>query len=88
MKAVLSGWEHEASHFAIFALWDDVARSYAPRSRALGLKGRRLVVGVPSHAHQHQLSLSKKEILQRINQALGKPFLKEIAFQIAATENV
>jgi hypothetical protein len=86
MRSVLGRLEHNASHFAVFKLWDDLAPTYAPRSRALGLKGRKLVVGVPSHAHQHQLTLSKKQILQRINQALGKSFLQEVIFQITTQE--
>lgn len=82
MKFLLSRMNHETDHFAVFRLWDDLAPTYVPRSEALGMQGSKLVIGVPSHAHQHQLSIAKKEILVRINQALGKPFLKEIVFQI------
>lgn len=86
MRSFLGRMEHDTSHFAVFKLWDDLAPTYAPRSQALGLQGRKLVVGVPSHAHEHQLSLSKKEILRRINQGLGKSFLQEIIFQIMNRE--
>ena len=85
MRSCLSRMEHQASHFAVFQLWDELAPTYAPRSQALGIEGRKLVVGVPSHAHRHQLSLAKQDILKKINQALGKPFLKEIAFQISSS---
>lgn len=88
MRSLLGRLEHDPSHFAVFRLWDDLAATYAPRSRALGLRGRTLVVGVPSHAHQHQLSLSKKEILKRINQGLRKSFLQEVAFQIMTAEDL
>ena len=82
VHSVLSGLNHDTGDFAVFKLWDDLAATYAPRSEALGLVGKKLVVGVPSHAHQQQLTLAKREILRRINQALGKPLLKEITFQV------
>ncbi len=63
--------------------WDAVVgRVVAENAQPAAFKGRRLIVHVTGSVWVHQLQFMKEGILQKLNEALGKPLLEEIRFKI------
>jgi len=60
------------------AVGDVIARNARPEA----FKGRLLLVHVNSPAWMHQLQFLKKDIIKKINSALGKDLVNDIKFKI------
>jgi len=67
----------------VWDLWNDtVGEIIAQNARPAGFKGKLLIVHVSSSAWVHQLQFLKKDMMIRLNTALGKPLIEEIKFKI------
>jgi len=67
----------------IWALWDKtMGVTIAENARPAAFKGQLLVVQVASSPWMQQLQFLKKDIIQKLNSALGKELVQEIKFKI------
>ena len=67
----------------IWRLWDKaVGATIAQNARPAAFKGKLLIVHVISSTWIHQLQFLKNDLMAKINDALGKPLIREIKFKI------
>ena len=67
----------------VWQLWDDVVgKAIAENARPAAFKGKLLLVHVSSSPWVHQLQFLKKEIIQKLNVALGRDLIEDIKFKI------
>jgi predicted nucleic acid-binding Zn ribbon protein len=68
---------------AIFSAWDKVAGpELAAKARPVALRGRELVLEVPSPPWATQLNLLSSELVTRLNQELGKEALSGLSVRV------
>lgn len=68
---------------SIWELWDDeVGERIKTHTQIVGVKGDTLVVKVDNAVWMYQLVLLKGEIMEKINQRLGKTLIHNIHFKI------
>lgn len=61
--------------------WEAVAgEALAAQAKAVGVRQGRLQLAVSSSVWRTHLSFSKQQLLERINQRLGKKVLKDLVF--------
>jgi len=69
----------------IWALWDEtMGVTIAENARPAAFKGQLLVVQVASSPWMQQLQFLKKDIIQKLNSALGKELVQDIKFKIGS----
>ncbi len=69
----------------IWGLWEGaVGKTIAENTRPEAFKGKELLVYVNSSAWLHQLRFLKKDIINKVNGALGAELVKEITFKIGS----
>ena len=67
----------------VWSLWDTaVGDVIAKNTRPEAFKGKLLLVNVNSSAWMHQLQFLKKDLIDKINTALGKELVLDIKFKI------
>ena len=67
----------------LFSLWDDVVgEALAKNARPAGFKGKILLVNVVSSVWIQELQYYKKDIIRKLNEALGKELVCDIKFKI------
>lgn len=67
----------------VWQLWDDaVGKAIAENARPAAFKGKLLLVHVTSSPWIHQLQFLKKEILEKLNAALGQDLVEDVKFKI------
>jgi len=67
----------------VWSLWDTaVGDVIAKNTRPEAFKGKLLLVHVNSSAWMHQLQFLKKDMIDKINAALGKELVQDIKFKI------
>ena len=67
----------------VWSLWDRaVGEAIAKNTRPAAFKGKLLLVNVVSSTWMHELQFLKKDIIKKINEALGKALVEEIKFKI------
>jgi len=67
----------------VWQLWDDVVgRAIAENARPAAFKGKLLLVHVASSPWIHQLQFLKREIIEKLNAALGQDLIEDIKFKI------
>ena len=67
----------------VWSLWDSaVGEAIAKNTRPAAIKGKLLLVNVVSSTWMHELKFFKKDIIKKINEALGKSLVEEIKFKI------
>ena len=67
----------------IFSLWDDVVgEAVAKNARPAGFKGKILLVHVGSSVWIQELQYYKKDMIRKLNEALGKELVCDIKFKI------
>jgi len=67
----------------IWDLWEDtVGRTIADNTRPAAFKGKILIVYVSSSTWMQQLQFLKKDMISKINNALGDDLVEEIKFRI------
>ena len=69
----------------IWALWDEtMGVTIAENAKPAAFKGQLLVVQVASSPWMQQLQFLKKDIIQKLNSALGKELVQDIKFKIGS----
>jgi hypothetical protein len=67
----------------VWSLWDDaVGDTIAKNARPEAFKGRLLLVRVNSSPWMHHLQFLRKDIIRKVNTALGKDLVQDIKFKI------
>lgn len=82
---VLGKYRLEADHdlTKLWELWEDtVGQTIAENTRPAAFKGKILIVYVSSSTWMQQLQFLKKDIIAKVNKALGKELIEEIKFRI------
>ena len=81
---VLSAFRHEDMELAgLFSLWDDIVGDVvAKNARPAGFKGKILLVHVGSSVWIQELQYYKKDMIRKLNEALGKELISDIKFKI------
>jgi len=70
---------------SIFSIWKDVfGEGIANNSKPAGFKGKMLIVYVSSPVWIQELQYYKKNMITKINDALGKELVCDIKFRIGA----
>jgi predicted nucleic acid-binding Zn ribbon protein len=68
---------------AIWGLWNTaVGKAIAENAQPEAFKGKILLVNVSNSIWFHQLQFLKKEIITKINDAMGNELVEEIKFKI------
>jgi len=69
----------------VFTIWNNVVgEAVANNSKPAGFKGKVLIVHVSSSAWMQELQYYKKDMITKINDALGKELVEDIKFRIGA----
>ncbi len=77
--------EGDAPLLQVWELWDrSVGETIAKNARPSAFKGTLLLVEVTSSAWIHELQFLKSDIINKLNEALGKALVKEIKFKIGS----
>ena len=82
---VLKKYRHEtdAELMQVWQIWDDIVGTViAQNAKPAAFKGRILLVHVTSSAWVHQLQFLKKEMIAKLNEALGKSLIDDLKFKI------
>lgn len=67
----------------IWSIWDNVVGEViAGNARPDAFKGKLLLVNVTSSTWVHQLQFLKKDIITKLNEALGQALVEDIRFKI------
>ena len=85
INKVLKEYRYEAGDklAQIRDLWEHIVeKDVAKNARPAAFKGKRIVINVSSSIWMHQLQFSKKDIINKINYALGEDTVEEIKFKI------
>lgn len=73
----------DAQLMQIWQLWDEVVGSVvAENAQPEAFKGTLLLVRVASSPWAQQLQFMKKDIIDKVNRALGKELVREIRFKV------
>jgi predicted nucleic acid-binding Zn ribbon protein len=81
LKTCRSDCDEELSK--VWSLWESaVGEVIAKNTKPEAFKGKLLLVLVNSHPWMHQLQFLKKDIINKVNQALGKELVQDIKFKI------
>ena len=68
---------------SLFSLWDDVVgEAVAKNAKPAGFKGKILLVNVVSSVWIQELQYYKKDMIRKLNEALGKELVCDIKFKI------
>lgn len=79
------GLKTRARHLQVLGMWRDVVGDMvAEHTRPATLVRGRLIVDTDSPAMGHQLHLQAQLILDRLNERLGEPVVREIRFRHAS----
>ena len=87
---VLQKYRHEmdAELLQVWQVWDSiVGEVIAQNAKPAAFKGQILLVNVTNSTWIHQLQFLKKEMIERLNNALGKPLIEDLKFKIGPFEN-
>ncbi len=85
IRNVLGSYRQESDEalVQIWSLWDTaVGKLIADNAQPEAFKGKLLLVNVTSSTWAHQLQFLKKDIIEKINQALGQVLVDDIRFKI------
>jgi len=85
MNSVLKTCRHDSDEelSQVWSLWESaVGEVIAKNTKPEAFKGKLLLVHVNSPPWMHQLQFLKKDIINKVNQALGKELVQDIKFKI------
>ena len=69
--------------YRLWQQWDEVVgAAIAQNTRPEAIKGRLLLINVSSAPWMQQLQFLKPELIEKLNQTLGKELVEDIRFQI------
>ena len=79
--------ESDGELLEIWNLWDSaVDKIIAENTKPAAFKGKLLIVNTNSSARLQHLHFLKKEIILKVNKALGKDLVDEIKFKIGPVD--
>jgi len=77
------GIEKKLSEKTIFSIWDEVAgEKISANAKPQSIMRGKLYVSVPSSIYIQEYSFVKKNLIEKLNEKLGKNFVKEIVFKV------
>jgi predicted nucleic acid-binding Zn ribbon protein len=85
INSVLKTCRHDSDEelSRVWSLWESaVGDIIAKNTKPEAFKGKLLLVHVNSTPWMHQLQFLKKDIINKVNQALGKELVQDIKFKI------
>jgi predicted nucleic acid-binding Zn ribbon protein len=85
LKNILKNLRHDSDEdlTQVWQLWDEVVGiAIAENAQPAAFKGKLLLVNVISSTWIHQLQFLKKDIIEKLNIALGQDLIKDIKFKI------
>ncbi len=88
---VLKKYRHQtdAELVRVWQVWDSIVGNViAQNAKPAAIKGRILLVHVTSSSWIHQLQFLKKEMIAKLNDALGKTLIDDLKFKVGALRNV
>jgi predicted nucleic acid-binding Zn ribbon protein len=75
--------ESDSQLVRVWSLWESVLGApIADNARPAAFKGKILLIHVTSSAWIHQLQFLKKEMIDKLNAALGKELIEDLKFKI------
>ena len=75
--------ESDADLVRVWQVWDQIVGDViAQNARPAAFKGKILLVHVSSSAWIHQLQFLKKEMIEKLNEALGNALIDDLKFKI------
>ena len=75
--------EMDVELLQVWQVWDNiVGEVIAQNTKPAAFKGPILLVHVTNSIWIHQLQFLKKEMIERLNRALGKPLIEDLKFKI------
>ncbi len=81
------GFGGKLSEYRVFGKWDKaVGEAIARHARPLAVRGTKLLLVVDSPAWMQQLSLMKPQIMEKVNQMLGRDAIKDITLKLGEVE--
>ncbi len=81
LNAYRTGGDSELAR--VWELWDGaVGRAIAENTRAAAVKGDLLIVHVSSSTWIHHLHFLKRDLIDKINRAIGKQMVGDIRFKV------
>ena len=85
LKNILKNLRHDSDEdlTQVWQLWDEVVGiAIAENAQPAAFKGKLLLVNVISSTWIHQLQFLKKDIIEKLNIALGQVLIEDIKFKI------
>lgn len=85
LKNILKNLRHDSDEdlTQVWQLWDEVVGiAIAENAQPAAFKGKLLLVNVISSTWIHQLQFLKKDIIEKLNTALGQDLIEDIKFKI------
>jgi len=80
--------ETDAEIVQVWQVWDNIVGDViAQNAKPAAFKGRILLVHVASSTWIHQLQFLKKEMMAKLNNALGKTLIEDLKFKIGPMGN-
>jgi predicted nucleic acid-binding Zn ribbon protein len=78
----------DAELVQVWQVWDSILGNViAQNAKPAAFKGRILLVHVTSSSWIHQLQFLKKEMIAKLNDALGKALIEDLKFKIGPLGN-
>jgi predicted nucleic acid-binding Zn ribbon protein len=82
------GHQTDAELVQVWQVWDSILGNViAQNAKPAAFKGRILLVHVTSSSWIHQLQFLKKEMIAKLNDALGKALIEDLKFKIGTLRN-
>ena len=80
--------ESDTELVQVWQIWDDIVGDViAQNAKPAAFKGPILLVHVASSTWIHQLQFLKREMIEQLNDALGKPLIEDLKFKIGPLRN-
>ena len=84
MEGILSHLGFDPALYAVFEICDQETRELVKGCETTAIQGKRLCIRVPSAVHRQELMYSKKRLVERINQSVGRTVVNDIRFELGS----
>ena len=86
LKNTLFKFRMDGSTMDVYEAWDREMGKFAERAQVVSVKDDRVIINVNNSVYLQELTLRKKEILDKLNAALENRTIKEITFRSGSIE--
>ena len=86
LKNTLFKFRVDGSTMDVYEAWDREMGKFAERAQVVSVKDNRIIINVNNSVYLQELTLRKKEILDKLNAALENRTIKEITFRSGSIE--